>query len=148
MNLLGYNLWLIAGGVLSAIAAMLHVAIIVGGPDWYRFFGAGEAIARAAEQGKFMPTLITLLIASVLAIWSAYAFSGAGLISRLPLLRAALVLISSVLLARGLLYFVRTTWRPDLSHSFMLWSSLIVFALGLCFAIGTWQVWQRLPIVK
>ena len=28
------------------IAALLHVACIVGGPAWYRFFGAGERMAR------------------------------------------------------------------------------------------------------
>ena len=95
--------WLIAGGTLSAIAALLHVAIIFGGPDWYRFFGAGEGMARAAERGSAQPAIITLGIAAVLAVWSAYGFSGAGVIRRLPLLRTALVAISAVYLARGLL---------------------------------------------
>ena len=36
------NPWLVAGGILSALAALLHLAVIVGGPVWYRFFGAGE----------------------------------------------------------------------------------------------------------
>ena len=35
------NPWLIAGGAMSAAAAAVHLAAIVGGPDWYRFFGAG-----------------------------------------------------------------------------------------------------------
>ncbi len=37
---------------LSFIAAALHVAIIFGGGDWYRFFGAGEAMASLAESGS------------------------------------------------------------------------------------------------
>jgi hypothetical protein len=39
------NFWLVGGGILSAIAALLHAAVIAGGPDWYRFFGAGEEMA-------------------------------------------------------------------------------------------------------
>lgn len=39
------NLSLVFAAALSAIAASLHLAIIVGGPAWYRFFGAGERFA-------------------------------------------------------------------------------------------------------
>src|SRR3546814_5357018 len=52
--------WLIIGGWLSVAAALLHIACIFGGPDWYRFFGAGEGMARAAARGDLRPTLITL----------------------------------------------------------------------------------------
>ena len=90
--------WLIAAAVLSGAAALLHLGCIVGGPDWYRFFGAGEGMARAAARGDLRPTLITLAIATVLAVWAAYAASGAGLIPRLPLLRTALVAITAVYL--------------------------------------------------
>ena len=62
------NKWLIAAGALSAIAAPLHVAIIINGPDWYRFFGAGEAMARAAERGSARPAVITIGIAAILAV--------------------------------------------------------------------------------
>jgi len=36
------NISLILGGVLSILVALLHIAIIIGGPAWYLFFGAGE----------------------------------------------------------------------------------------------------------
>src|SRR5688500_8521572 len=62
-----------AAGVLSAVAAALHIGVILGGPAWYRFFGAGEGMARMAERGSAKPALITLGIAIVLAIWAAYA---------------------------------------------------------------------------
>lgn len=45
------NLIPMLGSGLSAIAALLHVGIIIGGPSWYRFFGAGERMARAAAAG-------------------------------------------------------------------------------------------------
>jgi len=136
--------WLIAGGLLSAAAALLHVAVIVGGPDWYRFFGAGEGLARAAERGSWTPVVITLGIATILAIWSAYAFSGAGLIPRLPLLRTGLVTISVIYLARGLILLPILAFKPALINAFTVWSSLIVLAYGLAYAVGTWRAWAFL----
>ncbi len=137
--------WLLTGGALSLVAAAVHLAVIVGGPDWYRFFGAGEGMARAAEAGSVRPALMTLGVAGVLAVWGAYALSGAGLIGPLPLLRAALVAITAIYLLRGLvLFFPGMLRRPDLSPAFLRWSSLIVLTLGLIHAIGTARVWHSL----
>ena len=139
------NRWLVLGGVLSLAAALLHLAVIVGGPDWYRFFGAGEAMARADERGSWTPALMTLGIAAVLSVWAAYAFAGAGLIRRLPLIRTALVAISAVYLARGLFILDPSLFRrPDLSSSFMFWSSAVVLVYGLAYAVGTWRAWPYL----
>jgi hypothetical protein len=138
------NYWLISGGILSAIAALMHIAIIIGGPDWYRFFGAGEDMARAAEQGKLMPTLITLGIATMLAIWAAYAFSGAGLIVRLPLLRTGLAIISTIYLLRALAVVPLLLTPTEQSPTFWLVSSGIVLIYGLAYAIGTWRAWPKL----
>ena len=133
------------GGGLSLAAAALHLACIAGGPGWYRFLGAGEAMARLAGRGDWRPAAITIAIAAVLAIASAYAFSGAGLIRRLPMLRTGLVLVSAVYLLRGLVVAMPSALRrPDLSPEFLLWSSLIVLAIGLIHAIGTWQIWSEL----
>ena len=48
-----YNEALIAGAVLSALAPLLQVGCIVYGAPWYRFFGAGENMARMAEAGHW-----------------------------------------------------------------------------------------------
>lgn len=138
------NPWLLAAAALSVIGAILHLAVIVGGPDWYRAFGAGEAIARAAQRGSPVPALMTMGIATILMAWAAYALSAAGLLPRLPLRTLALLAIIAVLAARGLAVFVPDWWRPDLSSTFKLWSSLFVLAMALCFAIGTWQRWHQL----
>jgi hypothetical protein len=138
------NIWLIAGGTLSALAAFLHVGIIFGGPGWYRFFGAGEAMARAAERGSARPVIVTIGIAAILFAWAAYAFSGAGLIPRLPLLRTALVAISAVYLARALAPLPILLLRPERMNAFWLWSSAIVLVYGLAYAIGTRAAWPRL----
>ena len=136
------NPWLIAGGCLSLAAAVLHLAVIVGGPEWYRFFGAGEQMARMDEQGGWTPALITLGIAAVLAVWAAYAFAGAGLLRRLPLMRTALLAISAVYLLRGL-FLVPLLIQPAPS-TFGIWSSIIVLIYGAAYAIGTWRAWPAL----
>lgn len=137
--------WLLAGGLMSLAAAAVHLAAIVGGPDWYRFFGAGEAIARAAAAGSAMPAIMTAGIATILAIWGFYALSGAGVVRRLPLLRTALVIISAIYCLRGaFLFFPDRMGRPDLSLAFLLWSSAIVLVMGLVHAIGTARRWHLL----
>ena len=138
------NPWLVAGGILSVLAAILHLAVIAGGPDWYRFVGAGEEMAQMAERGLLRPALITIAIATILAIWSAYAFAGAGLLPRLPLMRTALVAITVVYLLRGLALVPLALLRPALVDSFALWSSLIVLAYGIVHAVGTYRAWPAL----
>lgn len=136
--------WLVVGGWLSLAAALLHLACIVGGPDWYRFFGAGEDMARAAERGEWRPTLVTLVIAAILLVWAAFAFSGAGRMPRLPLLRTGLIVISAVYLLRGLALMPLHMVRPDLTDAFTVWSSLIVLIYGICYAVGLWRAWPTL----
>ncbi len=138
------NPWLLAGGVLSAVAALLHLGCIFGGPDWYRFFGAGEGMARAAARGSIRPTLITLGIATVLAIWSAYALSGAGVIGRLPLLRLGLVVITAIYLLRAFALPVMLQAMPDRGATFLIWSSVIVFVFGAVHAVGLATGWRTL----
>ncbi len=136
--------WLIVGGWLSVLAALLHIACIFGGPDWYRFFGAGEAMARAAARGELRPTLITLAIGAVLLVWAAYAFSGAGSLPRLPLLRTGLIVITAIYLLRAFLFVPLHFWRPQHSDSFAIWSSLIVLAYGAVYAVGIFKAWPHL----
>lgn len=134
---------LVLGGGLTGAASLLHVAIIFGGQDWYRFFGAGERMARLAASGSMYPPVITTGIAAVLATWALYAFSGAGLIHRLPFLRLALVLIAAIYLIRGILGIPVVLFADDpysnqlkARMTFMMISSLICICLGLCYAVG------------
>lgn len=145
------NGWLIAGGALSATAAALHLAIIAGGPGWYRFFGAGEKLARAAERGSPVPAVWAVGIAGALALSAAYAWAGAGMIRRLPLMRPALLTIAAVYLLRGAVVVPALAawldgaprfgrWTP----AFMVWSSLIVLAMGVAYAVGARRAWPAL----
>lgn len=134
---------LVFGGALTGAASLLHVGIILGGPDWYRFFGAGEQMARLASRGSIYPTIVTASIAAILGVWALYAFSGAGVIRRLPLLRLALALIAAVFLARGILgipvvMLVDDPYTNQLraKMTFMVVTSVICIVLGLCYAVG------------
>jgi len=128
-------------GVLTILVAFLHVGCIVFGGDWYRFLGAGEQMAKLAESGHPYPAIVTGFISLIFLIWSAYAFSGAGVIFKLPLVRLVLALISMLLIARALgFYFIMPAF-PDNSLTFWLVSSSICLALGLLYAIGLRQNW-------
>lgn len=137
--------WLLTAGVLSACGAALHLGCVVGGPSWYRFLGAGERMAKLAEQGSLEPALVAMFIAAVLGSWAAYAISGAGLLPRLPFLRPILVIITAIYLLRAaalpimLVYLV-----PGRSVAFLTWSSAIVLIFGAVYAIGTWKAWAEL----
>ena len=136
------NAWLAAGGGLSAAAALAHLAIIAGGPRWYDFFGAGPHMVRLAEQGSPKAALITFGIALVLAIWAAFAFSGAGMIPRLPLLKLALLGISAVYLVRALGYIpiLGATGAPVGTFAWV--SSAIVLVYAVVHILGTFQLWR------
>ncbi|MBS0481701.1 MAG: hypothetical protein JSR96_06010 [Proteobacteria bacterium] len=136
--------WLLAAAWMSVAASLLHVGCILGGPDWYRFFGAGEEMARAAERGSLVPAMVTAVIAAIIAGWAAYGFSAAGAIRRLPLIRTALIAIATVLLVRSALAFVPHAWGPNQTLAFIFWTSFACFVLGGSFALGTLLSWANL----
>ena len=126
------------------LAALLHIGIILGGAEWYRFFGAGEELAVMAEQGSWYPAVLTFGIAFVLFIWGLYAFSGAELLRRrLPFLKASLVIISAIYLLRGFALVPAYLVKPELVDTFLIWSSLICLVYGAAYAIGIRQMWTR-----
>lgn len=129
---------------------MLHVGIILGGPEWYRFFGAGERMARLAARGSIYPAAVTAGIAAVLGIWALYALSGAGVIRRLPLVRLALVSVAAIYLARGifgvpLVLIMEDPYANELRArmTFMVLSSAVCVCLGLCYAFGAALAFRR-----
>jgi hypothetical protein len=135
---------LVLGGILSLIASLLHVGCIIFGASWFRFFGAPEPLIQAYEQGSMQLVWMTVGIAVLLAIWAAYAFAGAGLLTRLPLLKTGLVTISLIYLARGVLLLPALLRAPYPRSEFDIWSSAIVLGYGLVYAVGTWLAWPSL----
>lgn len=138
------NGFLIIGAALSGTAALLHLACIALGAPWYRLMGAGERMAQMAIAGHWYPTVVTLVIAVMLGVWALYALSGAGVITRLPLLRVALCAITAAYLLRAVGFVPLMRYFPDNSMTFWLVSSGICLMIGLVHALGLWQAWPRL----
>ena len=135
---------LVVGASLSAAAAVAHLAcIVIGGPA-YRFMGAGEGMARAAEAGKLRPAAVTFAVTLILFVWSAYALSGAGVIASLPLTKVALVLMCAAYLGRAVAFPLLKPAFPENSNTFWLVSSGICGLFGLVHLYGTVSLWQTL----
>lgn len=142
------NLLLISG-MFSFAAAILHIGVILGGPTWYRFFGAGENMALMAEEGSLKPAVITLGIATILVIWAAYAWSAAGLLPSMPFTKLALSAITAIYLIRGIGGIVApfATNHPQVkenSTAFWIWSSAICLVIGMFHLMGVVAIWSYL----
>jgi hypothetical protein len=139
----GINKPLVWAGNFTLLAAFLHIAIIIGGPEWYRFFGAGEQLANLAEENSPIPGTITAIIALILMIWSLYAYAGAGLVRHPPWLKPVLISITGIYLLRGLAPFPLLVLAPKTIDSFMLLSSVICLSIGILFFTGIRQmIWE------
>ncbi|MDP2537942.1 hypothetical protein [Alteromonas stellipolaris] len=138
------NTQLVIAGSLSILAALLHISCIFGGPDWYLFFGAGQRMAQLAAQGDPYPTIVTLIIASILTGWGLYALSGAGVIFKLPLLKTCLILITTIYLLRGVVgligpFFTSAPVVHQNSVTFWVISSIMCCVYGTFYLLCTVQ---------
>ncbi len=143
------QLFLLAG--LLSFSVALFQAVITFSPVWSRYFGA------PAEIVTNVPLLyVTGLAASIIfGIFGLYAFSGAGYIHPLPLLRVGLLVIGCIYTLRGLVVipillmtmgYIRSSDQvPPTGLS----SSVISLLIGLLYLIGTFGNWQNMrPVTK
>lgn len=139
-------------GVFSLAIAVLHVVVIAVGAPAYRYFGAGERLARQSEQASLTPALLTAGIAVVFAVWALYAFSGAGLIRRLPLIRLGLVAIGTIYVLRGVLLGPQLAVYlsgafPQFPVRDLVFSAVSLF-VGLLYVLGVARAWRSLAPVR
>jgi hypothetical protein len=137
--------YLLLVGIAASAGAALHIAIMFGGPDWYAFFGAPRGLVEMARAGNIRAPISCLVIAAFLTLLAAYAFSGAGVIRRLPFLRLGLASIAAVLVLRGVLFVPLIVWRPSALSgicdcrtvdTFIIITSVLCFVLGVGYALG------------
>ncbi|MFT5278234.1 MAG: putative oxidoreductase [Glaciecola sp.] len=112
------------------------------------FFCADERMAQLASAGDPYPTIVTIAISSILAVWGLYAWSGAGLIVKLPLLKTCLVLITAVYLVRGVVglfapFFTSDPVVHQNSMTFWAVSSVICCVYGIYYLLGTKKLWRE-----
>jgi hypothetical protein len=127
--------------------AVLHVVIIFAGGSGYRYFGAGDKMARAAEAGDPKPTIITAGLTLLFLVFGLYALSAAGQFRRLPLARWAVLGIGVLYLLRGILVGPQAWWaiqHPDqVPLRFVLFSA-VALLLGVMCVYGVMLRWKEL----
>ncbi|MGE5517748.1 MAG: hypothetical protein ACM31D_18240, partial [Bacteroidota bacterium] len=129
--------WLTVAAVLDFTAAALHLAIVVGGADWYRFFGAGEDFASRAERGDPLPAVVTVAIAMILSVWGLYCLQLAGRLRLgLPWPRLAVTAITTVYGLRALAPLIAWVAAPQALDAFLVWSSLVCLGFALSHGMG------------
>jgi len=140
-------------GVATFIGGLIHLSMIIGGPSWYRLFGAPESITQMAGTGSLYPAVVCIFIACVLFTWSFYALSGAGLILKLPFLRTILMFIAVALIIRGVSFIPLMLINPEIFqritncqsvNAFLIITSAICLVVGLAYAVGIKKSWPRL----
>ncbi len=135
---------LLAAGICMIVVVLLHAACIIFGAEWYLFLGAGEQMASLAAAGDPYPAKVTAVIIAVFIVWTLYAFAGAGMIKKLPLLKWVLLLIGMALMARGTLFFLIMPAFPTNSMLFWFVSSVICIGLGSLYLFGVYKQWRQL----
>ncbi len=131
----------------NIVFAVLHVIIIFMKGSGYRYFGAGEQMARAAEAGNPKPTLITGGLTVIFLGFGFYALSAAGRVRRLPLTRWIVLGIGVLYLLRGILVGPQAWWaiqHPEqVPLRFVLFSA-VALLLGLMCVYGVMLRWKEL----
>lgn len=142
---------LLSAGLLSAAIAVLHVIIIFVGAPAYRYFGAGEEMARRAEAGSAFPALLTAVVTLFFAAFAFYGLAGAAVAPRPPLLRTGLIVIGVIYALRGLLLAPQlvaySSNAPHLAQKDLVFSA-VSLVIGLLFLFGTWHAWPNLRTVR
>ncbi len=132
-------------GTVCFLIAILHIVIIIVGPKAYRYFGAGEDLSSLAEKHSPIPPLVTAFIATVIAVFGLYAFSGAGKFAQLPLLGPILIIIGTIFSIRGfflpvqLFQLLKAPHKIEIKEIFF---SMIALLTGVCMLYGTVLNWD------
>ena len=138
---------------MSTIIALLHVWIMLIGEPAYRYLaGIGDQLADLLVIGSFLPTILVSAITLVFVVFAIYAFSGAGLVIRLPFLHLGLLAIGATYLLRGIMnipfyVFVLIEKYEITSYRSFLFDA-VSFTIGLFYMLGTILEWKRLKPEK
>jgi hypothetical protein len=133
-----------AGGLSLAVA--LFQAAISFSPVVSIYFGAPDEIA--SDPALLLASGLTAAV--IFAVFGLYGLSGAGLIRRMPLLRAGLLAAGIIFFLRGLavipVILVQTglmaVEKPLPAPALI--SSIVPLAIGLLYLAGTFGGWRDL----
>lgn len=126
---------LVLAGIIAAGTAIWHWVCILGGLSWYAFAHAPPPILESVRQGTLLAPAGAFIIGILFFSCTIFAFSGAGLIRKTPLLKSALATISLLCLVRGGVGIAQLL----LAHNLDKWelvASPVWFFCGICFLLG------------
>ncbi len=131
----------------SFALALLHVACLFTGEATARFFTAPRFVLEMIRTSSWLIYPVCLVIVAVLGTFGLYAWSGAGRMRRLPLLRGGLVAVGAIYTLRGLALIPQAITM--LKHPGVFpWQvpvfSSIALALGFAHLVGTRRQWRAL----
>jgi hypothetical protein len=129
---------LLTGALIAFCTAIWHLLCIVGGPAWFEFARAPKEIIDSARQGTWLAPIAAIFIAALMFTCSFYALSATKLIRKIPLLKTALIVITSLCLIRGAIVIPYI-----IEFGFDMWefiSAIVWFYVGLCYLIGTIEI--------
>lgn len=127
---------LISAGIIAVAAAIWHLLCILGGPSWFEFARAPQPIIDSAKQGTLLAPIGTIIVASLMFACSIFAFSAAGMIRKVPLLKAALITIAVLCTVRGLIALPILVTPSGLDVWELVASSVWLY-VGACFIVGS-----------
>ncbi|MCC2604350.1 hypothetical protein [Planctobacterium marinum] len=105
---------LLVVAIVAAGTAIAHMSCIYLGPQCFEAQYAPMEIVESARQGTLLAPLGTIFVSALFLAVTAYALSAAGFIRVLPLLKAAIITISSLCVIRGILPIQLKIRHPEL----------------------------------
>jgi len=127
---------LISAGVIASASAVWHLLCIFGGPSWFAFARAPQQIIDSSVQGTLLAPIGTIIVASLMFACTVFAFSAAGLIRKVPLLKSALITIAVLCTLRGLIA-IPTFVTSSGVDTWQIVASTVWFYVGICFITGS-----------
>lgn len=123
-----------------AAGAVLHVALLLAGPEWIAFAGAPAAVVQSAEQGSWLAPAATLAITALLAALALCSIHAAGHVRPRRWIGIVLAAFALVFVIRGLIIVPalaanRVNWQAP-ADLFIVASSGAVLVIGVLLAAG------------
>ena len=138
---------LVSAGVIASASALWHLLCILGGPSWFEFARAPQQIIDSAQQGTLLAPIGTITVSSLMFACTVFAFSSAGLIRKVPLLKPALITISFIYTSRALIA-IPIMITPDGYDIWEIVASSVWLYVGVCFIVGTTEQYRLVKSAK
>jgi len=136
------NAFMVGAGI-ALFGALIHWIAPWIGPDWYAFLHAPASIVTSARTGTWLAPSGAVAIGALMFLCALYALSGAGIIRKIPLLRTALVIITTICVLRGLALIPFLMLVPSKLSGFDIVGSLVWLLAGVSFLLGTVGSWRQ-----